>query len=321
MLRSDSAAAEGNEYFPNFFNFVHLLCNVALGNASLEDAKEEGRFFDRALNSSKLFEQKSTPMVYAVLLATDALGALESVRYFGNPGSPNDAHNRDAQMMLAQSGDVLSRFGMVAETLHDPAHLDFEAIIKAREGAEPYLTPEFFARRLWPDDEIFTLGRKGMRPGFEIILDDWIGRLRELRLFGVVASYESCLNGMYLRQARLRAGSAATHYHTYLGEVHMGDVFQGISNSTIVSRSKVEGAFNRLQNSGQGESAKLLVEIGKHVSDSNNAAAGVVYSQMTEELSKPSNDKGVLKSYWDGLVAIIPPLAKLSAEVIKAFAI
>jgi hypothetical protein len=104
------------------------------------------------------------------------------------------------------------------------------------------------------------------------------------------------------------------------GEVH-GDVFQGISDSTIISRSQVEGAFNRLQDSGQGESAKLLVEIGKRVSDAKNAAAGAVYSQMAEELSKPAHDKGVLKSCWDGLVAILPPLANLSAEVIKTFAI
>jgi hypothetical protein len=127
--------------------------------------------------------------------------------------------------------------------------------------------------------------------------------------------------------ARRRAGLAprtevpASTYHNYFGEVHMGDVFQGISNATIVSRSKVEGAFNRLQDSGQGESAKLLVEIGKRVSDANNTAAGAVFSQLTEELSKPAHDKGVLKSCWDGLVAILPSLASLSAEVIKAFVI
>jgi hypothetical protein len=99
----------------------------------------------------------------------------------------------------------------------------------------------------------------------------------------------------------------------------VGDVYQGISNSTIVPRAKVEGAFNRLQDSGQSESAKLLVEIGNHVSDANNVAAGAVYSQMTEELSKPAHDKRTVKSYWDGLVAILPPLANLSAEVMKAF--
>lgn len=79
--------------------------------------------------------------------------------------------------------------------------------------------------------------------------------------------------------------------------------------------------FNRLQDAGEGESAKLLLEIGKRVSDANNSAAGAVYSQMAEELSKPVQNKGILKSCWDGLVAILPPLATLSAEVIKAFVI
>lgn len=114
---------------------------------------------------------------------------------------------------------------------------------------------------------------------------------------------------------------AAIYFQQYFGEVYMGDIFQGISNSTIVSRSTVEEAFNRLQDSGQGESAQLLIQIGKLVSDANNAAAGAVYSQMANEISKPTHDKSVLKSCWDGLVAILPPLANLSAEVVKAFTI
>lgn len=110
-----------------------------------------------------------------------------------------------------------------------------------------------------------------------------------------------------------------SNHHTYFGAVHMGDVFQGISNSTIVSRSTIEGAFNRLQSSGHIEGAALLVEIAKRVAEANNPAAGAVYAQMAHELSKPSHDKGLLKSFWDGLVAILPPLATLSTEVIKAF--
>jgi hypothetical protein len=124
-------------------------------------------------------------------------------------------------------------------------------------------------------------------------------------------------------EARREAEStrATTHHHSYFGEVHMGDIYQDISNSTIVSRSKVEGAFNRLQDGGQGESARLLVEIGKRVSDAGNPAAGGVYNQMADEISKPMHDTSIIKSCWDGLVAILPPLASLSAEVIKAFAI
>lgn len=113
----------------------------------------------------------------------------------------------------------------------------------------------------------------------------------------------------------------APHYNQYIAEVYMGDVFRDISNSTIVSRAKVEKAFNRLQDINQGDGAKLLVEIGKHVSDANNAAAGAVYSQMADELSKSAHDKSIIKSCWDGLVAILPPLASLSAKVIKAFAL
>jgi hypothetical protein len=111
-------------------------------------------------------------------------------------------------------------------------------------------------------------------------------------------------------------------HHLHVEEVKiMGDVYAGITNSTIISRSKVEGALNRLNDSGQTERAELLAEIAKCVTETNNAAAGAVYSQMAEEIAKPTHDKGVIKSCWDGLVAILPPLANLSAQVIKVFAI
>lgn len=107
-------------------------------------------------------------------------------------------------------------------------------------------TPQFFARRLWPDDEISGLKHKGMLPGFGVLLDRWQERLRKLGLSGSVASYKSCLGGIHLNQTKKSAEAAprsevpAIHYHHYFGEVHMGDVFQGISNSTIISRAKVE---------------------------------------------------------------------------------
>jgi len=108
-------------------------------------------------------------------------------------------------------------------------------------------------------------------------------------------------------------------FTNYFGGVHMGDVFQGISNSTIISRSIVENAFNRLQESGDTEAAALMLKIGNTVSASESVAAGAVYSQMAQEVAKPEQDKSVIKDCWDGLVKILPSLAELSAAVIKAF--
>jgi len=103
------------------------------------------------------------------------------------------------------------------------------------------------------------------------------------------------------------------------GSVHMGDKFSDISNSSIVSRSKVENAFNALKDSGNEEAANLINEISKVVAASNNHAAGIVFSKMTEEAVKPAPDKGMVKSCWDGLVAILPSVASMSSSVLKAF--
>lgn len=103
------------------------------------------------------------------------------------------------------------------------------------------------------------------------------------------------------------------------GSVHMGDVFSNISHSSVVSRSIVEGAFNKLQDSGNHEAANLIAELGKIVAESNNHAAGAVFSQMAEQAAKPAPDKSIIKSCWDGLVAILPSVTSLTSSVLKAF--
>lgn len=188
------------------------------------------------------------------------------------------------------------------------------------------------------NDEIFAVHHAGERAFFRYLSvypnleDEWTrATARQLRMTFVKGLHEVFVEKIsVLRKcaaiARKKAGlpellAEPKISHIYFGEVHMGDVFQGISNSTIVSRSKVEGAFNKLQNGGQGEAANLIIDIGQRVSDSNNPAAGAVYAQIAEEVAKPTLDKGILKSCWDGLVAILPPLANLTAAVVKAFGI
>jgi hypothetical protein len=93
MLRSTCAPASGRGYFEELFDFVHLLCDVALGNVSVGDAKERSCTFNAALYAPDIFEVKSQGLVCAVLLATDALGDLGTVRYHYKPGgSRHDDH-------------------------------------------------------------------------------------------------------------------------------------------------------------------------------------------------------------------------------------
>ena len=104
--------------------------------------------------------------------------------------------------------------------------------------------------------------------------------------------------------------------HNY-GTIHMGDIFSNISNSNVTSKSKVENAFNALQSSGSEDAANLIVAIGDLVAKSNDVAAGAVYAKLTDEVAKPVPDKGIIKSCWDGLVAILPSVASLGDTASK----
>lgn len=103
------------------------------------------------------------------------------------------------------------------------------------------------------------------------------------------------------------------------GSIHMGDVFSNIANSTVISKSTVERAFNKLNDAGETDTARLIIEISNIVANANNHAAGAVFAQIADQASKDTPDKGVIKSCWDGLVVLIPAVASLSSQVLKAF--
>lgn len=142
------------------------------------------------------------------------------------------------------------------------------------------------------------------------------------------AKYRELLN-VAVEQVRNDFGEAARRHFEMrelplppvqnYGNMHMGDVFSNISNSSVVSRSKVENAFNRLNESGNEEAAKLIMDVADCVSQSANPAAGAVYAQLADEAVKPKPDKSVIKSCWDGLVAILPSISTMSPHIMKAF--
>ncbi len=330
MPRSTSSRTRGIDYFQSLFDLVHLLCDVALGNVTLEDAKGKGRAFDQALHAADQFEEKSIRMVYAVLLATDALGDLGSVRYFENPGGPShNLENPDAQMIMAESAEVVSSFGMKRETLYEPAQLDLEAITKERDETGPYVTPEFFARRLWPNEKAFSLKHEGMLAVFEVLLDDWENRLHEQHLSGVVTNYESYLNGMQLIQAQSlkRKVEARVVQNTVTINLGNGASFTG----PVTLADTVQDSLNA---AGPGES-ELEVKLRKFIQQVSPLIENLKDPQQKSEVSNtlksfideskaPSPDKSKLQDYAGIIMKraisaaeFITPVAESIAAVLK----
>lgn len=94
-----------------------------------------------------------------------------------------------------------------------------------------------------------------------------------------------------------------------------GDIFQNINNSTIVSKSSLENAFNTLK--PDNETREALVKIAEFISNSENHAAGALYNTFTEELTKTPQDKSRLKSIWNGIEAVLPAVTSVAGVVSK----
>jgi hypothetical protein len=147
-------------------------------------------------------------------------------------------------------------------------------------------------------------------------LENWYkDRARYMGIFIIWAdATKSYVLGLGEAPAEAPAAAPQTIIH---GNVHYGDILSDINNSTVVTRSSVERAFNKLCADDHEDAAKVLLRLGELVARSDNAAAGALFSALTGELQKPAPKKSVLKSMWDGLVAILPDTAKLADAAAK----
>ena len=92
----------------------------------------------------------------------------------------------------------------------------------------------------------------------------------------------------------------------------MGDYFNNISNATIVNKSVVQNAFNKVKDAIDEDTAAALAHIAEHVEKSGNTEAGEVFNAFTEELQKPEPKKSLLKTFWTGLTTVLPTVSALA---------
>lgn len=100
-------------------------------------------------------------------------------------------------------------------------------------------------------------------------------------------------------------------------KIDMGDKFQNIHHATIVNRSLVQNAFNRVNSEYDEETAKALKLVADEIEKSNNSEAAEVFNSFTEELQKPEPKKPVLRSLWNGIIAVLPTILQMTDAVSK----
>lgn len=324
-ISANARPSDVGRYFTTLFEFTHLLAEIGLGNIPLIAARKEGRPFHTELNKyGSLISERSTPAADAIMCVTDALGNLGLIRYFERPWlSERDRANPDVEMLVAQGAFTLSQIGIVEDVFVHPTSTDAGFIFDQRLETEPYLSPAFFGRNLWPLPGLDSPDR-AMPYAFEhIVLEDWCESIRVIGLSGVVASYNGFLHGMNLVQ-RNRPGNLQEktvinnvtinlgNGSTFTGPISVGEnirVSYGAASSTAEQqlRQQLEVVVGLVSK---------LTELVDTVDEKNDVS--VQLKSFVEEAKKERPSKWMLDISSKGLLDAAKTVAELAAPVTTA---
>ena len=100
--------------------------------------------------------------------------------------------------------------------------------------------------------------------------------------------------------------------------VVQGDNFSNIgAGATIVNRSTVQNAFNRVQQAHGDDVAQALKQVETEVNKSGNKEAADNFNAFSEELGKSEPKKPVLAALWAGVAGALPALLQMADVVSK----
>jgi hypothetical protein len=131
---------------------------------------------------------------------------------------------------------------------------------------------------------------------------------RKVKVLGVdlafVAIIDHASNGQTDREGAKKAltQSVVLNIINLEGGLTVGDTFSGITNSTIINRSRFVAALNVVQEANP-EVAKALDTLAAHIEKEGNTKAGEIIEALTAEVSK-GRDKAnptIMGSLWKGL--------------------
>jgi glycerate-2-kinase len=106
---------------------------------------------------------------------------------------------------------------------------------------------------------------------------------------------------------------AATYIEYIESQVKiMGDQINATgSGITIVNRSTVQNAFNRVKSEYGEETAKALTLVEQAINKAGKKEAAENFESFNDELQKPEPKKAVLKTLWQGILFALPTLKEI----------
>jgi len=119
-------------------------------------------------------------------------------------------------------------------------------------------------------------------------------------------------SGGKITSTNIAVGENAAINHT---DVNGDQITVTGNENTIVNRSTVQNAFNKVKTKCDDETAKALKCVEEEINKSGNKEAAENYDSFCYELSKPEPKKSLLKTLWNGTLAALPTLSQLTSAV------
>lgn len=104
-------------------------------------------------------------------------------------------------------------------------------------------------------------------------------------------------------------------------EVVMGDKFFNISSSTIINRSAVQSALNKIESDDKAL-YDALVKVAEELAENGDHLAIDIFENFMKQLLKSPDEKEFKKSQWDHLVNHAPSVKSVtdaSGVILKLF--
>jgi hypothetical protein len=100
-----------------------------------------------------------------------------------------------------------------------------------------------------------------------------------------------------------------------------GDRIIAHSGSTVINRSEIENAFNRLEAEASPDTKKALREVAQAIEKSGNKSAAVVFEQLLDEIGNEKSNRSSLRDYWKTITQLVPDVVKMADAVAKITAL
>src|SRR5271170_170090 len=101
-----------------------------------------------------------------------------------------------------------------------------------------------------------------------------------------------------------------------------GDRITAHAGATVINRSTVQNAFNKVKKEHDEGTAELLKKVADIIEKSADPRAITLFNSFSDQLQQKQPDKTILESLWQSLMGALPAISSIAgaaAGIAKLF--